>query len=68
MTGQRKVVVTIDQMGNAKIDAQNFVGVSCDAATQPIEQALSGAAAVEVRDNKMEYYSQGTEIEQQQTW
>lgn len=40
----QKIAVTISALGVAKIDAQGFSGMSCAAATRPIEDALSGKA------------------------
>lgn len=40
MTGKR-IKVTIDPVGRPTIDAQGFVGTSCQAATKPIEDALA---------------------------
>lgn len=40
----KQVVVKVSKLGDVKIDAEGFVGESCLAATQAIEQMLSGEA------------------------
>jgi len=54
MDSEKKVLVKIDAMGIATIEAEGFMGSSCEAATKPIEDALSGGAGVE-RDYKPEW-------------
>lgn len=39
---ERKIVITIDPLGNPRIEAQNFHGQGCAAATESIEKALAG--------------------------
>jgi beta-lactam-binding protein with PASTA domain len=63
----RKIKVTIDAMGNPKIEAENFNGANCTAATAPLEAALAGSNIT--RDLKDSYYNEATQGEQvQQTW
>jgi hypothetical protein len=62
-----KIKVTVDQLGNPKIEAEGFVGSSCEAATAPIEAALAGKGGI-TRDLKHEYYEAATEQQEQQTW
>lgn len=57
MNMQKKIKVTIDQMGNPKVEAEGFAGVGCEAATAPIEKALASAGATATREMKSEYYS-----------
>jgi hypothetical protein len=63
----RKIRVSIDTMGNSKIEAENFVGMSCEAATGPIEKALSSGAVT--RDLKGEYFQEAEASQEvQQSW
>lgn len=66
---QKKVIVTIDQMGNSKVEAEGFKGKGCTDATAAIEQALSGTGKVD-RSLKDEYNIPGGENQQQikQSW
>ena len=43
----KRVAVRIDRMGNVNVEAIGFMGVGCEAATSPIERALSGGEGVE---------------------
>lgn len=54
MEQERKIKVKIDAMGNATIEAEGFMGDSCEIATKPIEEALSGGKGIE-RDYKPEF-------------
>lgn len=67
---ERKITVTIDPMGNPKIEAHNFHGVGCEAATANIEKAISGSQGGVERVMKPEWYeSEGqTQQEQQYNW
>lgn len=68
MTSQRKIKIKIDQLGNPTIEAEGFVGSSCERATAPIEQALAGTGPV-TRDLKENYYASEEATDQiQQTW
>lgn len=55
--GARKIRVTIDPMGNPKVEAEGFAGVGCADATAPIEQALAGGAGGVERVFKPEYHA-----------
>lgn len=55
MIGRPQVVVSFDQYGNTKIDAQCFVGSKCAEATAYIEQALGGQKTAD--DKKPEYFA-----------
>jgi hypothetical protein len=63
----QKIAITIDPMGNPKVEAIGFVGTSCDAAAKPYEDALSGGKGGE-RTDKPEYSMPETQTEVQQTW
>ena len=63
----KKIAITIDPMGNPKIEAQGFVGASCDAATKPIEDALSGGKGGDT-SYKPEYHQADQSAEVQQGW
>lgn len=63
---ERKIKITIDPLGNPKIEAVGFAGMDCTAATKGLENALGGAADTSL---KPEYYQENSEGEQQhQTW
>lgn len=63
-----KIKVTIDAMGNPKIEGVGFSGTACDRAMAPIEAALAGTNVV--RENKPEYNEIDTsgEVDQHMTW
>lgn len=64
----KKIIVTIDKMGNSKVEADGFNGVGCEAATGPIEQALAGGTGVE-RTYKDEWHNnEGQHQEQTVGW
>lgn len=65
----KKVVVTIDQMGNPVIEAIGFNGQGCASATKSIEQALAGSGGVETT-YKDEWASGGGCVQEgiKQTW
>lgn len=48
----RQIVITINRDGTSTVDAQNFAGVGCAAATKAIEVALGGDDASNVDDKK----------------
>lgn len=52
--GNKKVVVTVDVLGNTEIDAQCFVGESCKDTTELFAMALAGTVTGE--DTKPEFY------------
>lgn len=64
MTEQRKIQITIDPLGNPKVEAQNFNGVGCEAATAGIEAALAGGGGGVTRELKPEWHNTETEQEQ----
>ena len=51
--------MTISPLGDAKIEAQGFVGSACSLATMPIERALSNDTGQAVA--KPEMYSENTD-------
>lgn len=55
ITENKKIMVTISPLGIPKIEAQNFHGVGCEAATKPLEQGLAGGSGVD-RVMKPEWY------------
>ena len=40
----KRIIIKIDAVGNPSVEAEGFVGDSCQTATKPIEEALSGGA------------------------
>lgn len=65
----KKVVVTIDPMGNPAVEAFGFSGQGCEAATKAIEQALAGEGGME-RTYKPEWTATGNNNQQtiKQSW
>lgn len=65
----KKITVTIDQMGNSTVEAFGFKGKGCTDATAAIEAALSSGGKVD-RKTKDEYSLPGGETQQQikQSW
>jgi hypothetical protein len=63
---QKKIKVTIDPMGNTVVEAENFAGQGCEAATQAIEKALSSGGVERVI--KDEYYQAEETAEQHVEW
>lgn len=55
MTETKRVKVVIDPLGNPTVEAINFFGVGCEAATAPIEKALAGGAGGVTRVMKPEW-------------
>jgi NifU-like protein involved in Fe-S cluster formation len=51
----KQVSVTIDPMGNTKIEALNFHGVGCTEATASLESALAGGGGKMEREYKEEW-------------
>ena len=51
----QEIVITISPAGNAKIDAQGFIGKSCADATEQIEIVLGGGV-LKKKTPKPEYY------------
>ena len=67
-SNDRKVIIKIDQLGRPTIEAQNFAGVGCEAATAPIEKALAGGSGV-TRVLKPEWHNEETAAEQvRESW
>lgn len=56
---QKTVTVTIDEMGNPKVEAHNFQGQGCADATAALEQALAGGSGGVSREYKPEWTAQG---------
>jgi hypothetical protein len=61
----KRIRVTIDALGNPKIEAEGYAGVGCTEATAPIERALSGKALDRVM--KEDAYA-SEEVKQHQSW
>lgn len=66
----KKIIVTIDPMGSPKIEAQGFMGASCEAATASLEKALAaGRGETTVTEHKPEFYaSEEEQAQNQQSW
>jgi hypothetical protein len=60
----RKITVTVDPAGTAKVEAHGFRGAGCVAATRGIEEALGMAG--EGRRLKPEYNEASAEAAQEQ--
>ena len=52
----RQVKVTIDALGNPRIEAIGFGGVGCTETTKLLEDALAGAKGGVTRELKPEWY------------
>jgi hypothetical protein len=64
----KQVVITIDAIGNSKLEAENFNGVGCAEATSQIEIILGGDNTDnKSKDFKPEFYAQAG-VEQKQEW
>ena len=50
----KQVTITVDAVGGVKIDAEGFVGNTCDDATKVFAQAFAGEQTD--RQEKPEYY------------
>lgn len=67
----QKITLTIDPMGNPKIEAFGFTGGKCANATEAIEKALAGTGKPMTRELKPEWHESegaGNEVQQHQTW
>jgi hypothetical protein len=53
---QKKITITIDKLGTAKVEAHCFEGSDCATATAPIERALGGGGQKALKDA---YYAAG---------
>lgn len=58
---QKTIKVTIDQLGNPKVEAIGFHGVGCAAATEAIEKALAPGSGGVSREMKPEWHEVETE-------
>jgi hypothetical protein len=52
----KQIRIKVDAVGNVKVDAENFQGVGCEAATQVFELAFAGRRTDST--TKPEYYEQ----------
>ena len=52
----KQVVITILADGTSTVDAQNFAGQGCAAATEMLELALAGPAGASSDEKKPEFY------------
>jgi hypothetical protein len=68
MSAGRSITVTIDPMGNPKVEANNFHGVGCEDATRPIEEALAGKNISFDRVLKPEHNATEGQQEQVRAW
>lgn len=71
MTEGKRVKVTIDQLGQPKVEAIGFYGIGCEAATAPIEKALTGGSGGVERVMKPEWGMAEAQTEEEQnrlTW
>lgn len=60
---QRQIKVTIDAIGNSKVEALGYNGVGCEAATKSVEEALAGGKGGVERVMKPEWLNPETEQE-----
>lgn len=66
----RSIEITIDPLGNSKVEAVGFKGVGCEDATKAIEVALTGPGGAVTRQFKPERNMSGTPVtkKQEQRW
>lgn len=50
----KQIKITVSPIGDTKIDAEGFVGESCESATKALEIALAGGNTK--KDHKPEFY------------
>ena len=67
MAEKKRITVTIDPLGNPKVEAHGFNGQGCAQATAGIEKALSGNGGVE-REFKEEWTRPATQDTVKQGW
>lgn len=60
---QKQIKVSIDPLGNSKVEAIGYNGVGCEAATKNVEDALAGGKGF-TRELKPEWQNPSTEEEQ----
>jgi hypothetical protein len=63
----KRITVTIDPLGNAKVAASGFTGKECDVATKGIEAALAGPGGAVTKEYKPEANMGGSTTQTQQT-
>lgn len=63
MQEQKTIKVTIDQLGNPKVEAIGFNGIGCAAATEAIEKALAPGSGGVTREMKPEWHQSEEEGE-----
>ena len=63
----KRITVSIDALGNAKVAASGFTGKDCDVATKGIEAALSGPGGAVTKEYKPEANMGGSSNETRQT-
>lgn len=70
MLDQPTVTVKIDPLGRSTVEAINFMGTSCEQATQGIEKALAGGKVNVSKVIKPEWHEQEQvgEVLHQQSW
>ena len=59
-----KIIVTVDRTGNAKVEAEGYVGNACDIATRSYELVLTGGGSKTDRQDKPEFFATHTEFDQ----
>lgn len=59
----KQIKVTIDPIGNSKVEAIGYNGVGCEAATKNVEEALAGGRGGVERVMKPEWSNPSTEEE-----
>jgi len=58
-----KINITVSSVGEVDIDAECFIGSSCEEKTKPIEDALMRLGGTETaREKKPEYYASDSNI------
>lgn len=70
MQVQKEIKVTIDGLGNPKVEAIGFNGQGCAQATKGLEEALAGAGGIMDRSYKPEWNNTDTKQQEgiKQTW
>lgn len=64
MFGTKSIIVVIDPLGNPSIEAKNFAGKGCEAATKAIEDALKSEGTKVDRTLKPEWAGTDTSAQQ----
>ncbi len=67
LTGAKSLTISVDAMGNTKVEADGFQGGKCVSASEPIEAALAGNPGAGVRTYKESYHETESTAQVQQS-